>query len=190
MILAFNHWSSRVSRWSGSLQAASFRSIFRVQYGIVLIPHLDPNHESQMAALLSKVSPWPVIEVTQGMAAETRHVYVIPPTDFLTIHDGVFLLSRPSESQSFATAIDVFLRSLAKDQANSQSELYFQEQEITAPWESAISKSPAEWRSLKNHRRQSSTRCQVSSFARALRTTSCRLVKCPQLSNGIWSNLM
>ncbi len=86
------------------------------EMAFVLVPHLDPKHESQMVALLSKVSSLPVVEATQGMIAEANHVYVIPPRNFLTIDDGVLQLSEPPTPQGRETAIDFFLRSLAKDQ--------------------------------------------------------------------------
>lgn len=51
----------------------------------VLVPHLDPTHESQMVSLLSKVSLLPVVEAKQGMVVEANHVYVVPSHYFLTI---------------------------------------------------------------------------------------------------------
>lgn len=86
------------------------------EMAFVLVPHLDPKHESQMVAILSKVSLLPVVEIAQGMVAQANHVYVIPSKYFLTIDDGVFQLSEPPTPQGRETAIDIFLRSLAKDQ--------------------------------------------------------------------------
>lgn len=82
----------------------------------VLVPHLDPKHESQMVALLSKVSRLPVVSATQGVVVEANHVYVIPSNRFLTIVDGVLQLSEHPAPQGRETAIDFFLQSLAKDQ--------------------------------------------------------------------------
>ncbi len=82
----------------------------------VLVPHLDPTHESQMTSILSRSSLLPVVEATQGMAVEANHVYVIPSQYFLTIVAGVLQLSEPPTPQGRETAIDFFLRSLAKDQ--------------------------------------------------------------------------
>lgn len=59
----------------------------------VLIPHLDPKYESQMVALLSRVSLLPVVEAAHGMVAEANHIYVIPSKHFLAIDDGKFQLS-------------------------------------------------------------------------------------------------
>lgn len=82
----------------------------------VLVPHLDPNHESQMVPLLSKISLLPVVKATQGMLVEANYVYVIPSTYFLTIDNGILQLSNPPTPQGHETAIDIFLQSLAKDQ--------------------------------------------------------------------------
>jgi len=82
----------------------------------VLVPHLDPNYESQMAAILSKISLLEVVEVKQGMVVQADHVYIIPSKSFLTINGGVLQLTDPPMPQGRETAIDFFLRSLAKDQ--------------------------------------------------------------------------
>ncbi len=55
----------------------------------VLIPHLDPKHESLMAPLLSKQTRMPVMEAEEGQRLEANHVYVIPPNHCLTLHEGV-----------------------------------------------------------------------------------------------------
>ncbi len=82
----------------------------------VLIPHLDPSHESMMVDLLSKLTSMPVIEAKQGMAVLANYVYIIPPNFFLSISDGQLQLSPPPVNQGWQTSIDYFLRSLAKDQ--------------------------------------------------------------------------
>lgn len=82
----------------------------------VLIPHLDPRHESRMAPLLSKHTDMPVMEAQDGQRLEANHVYVIPPNHYLTLHEGVIQLSVPPARSAGETAIDPFLRSLAEDQ--------------------------------------------------------------------------
>jgi len=82
----------------------------------VLVPHLDAKHESQMVAILSQTSLLPVVEAADGMIVESKHVYVIPAKNSLTIHNAAFQLSEPPTLQGHEIAIDVFLRSLAKDQ--------------------------------------------------------------------------
>lgn len=85
----------------------------------VLIPHLDPSHESMMVELLGKFTGMPVIEAKQGMAVRVNCVYIIPPNYFLSISEGQLQLSSPPIEHSWQTSIDYFLRSLAKDQGES-----------------------------------------------------------------------
>jgi two-component system CheB/CheR fusion protein len=82
----------------------------------VLIPHLDPSHESMMVELLSKLTSMPVIEAKHGVAVLVNCVYIIPPRFFMSISDGKLQLSAPPINQGWQTSIDYFLRSLAKDQ--------------------------------------------------------------------------
>ncbi|WP_419187385.1 chemotaxis protein CheB [Stieleria bergensis] len=82
----------------------------------VLVPHLDPKQESQMVAILSRDCVLPVVEATDAMVPEPNRVYVIPSKFYLTVCDGAFQLSEPTEPEIRETAIDIFLRSLAKDQ--------------------------------------------------------------------------
>lgn len=82
----------------------------------VLIPHLDPTHESLMVGLLSKLTPMPVVEASQGMVVQINRVYIIPPRNFLAISQGHLQLSEPPPQLGWQTSIDFFLRSLAQDQ--------------------------------------------------------------------------
>ena len=82
----------------------------------VLIPHLDPTHESLMVELLTRHTSMPVVEAAEGMAVEANRVYIIPPNKNMTIAGGVLRLTGPVERGSWQTSIDLFLRSLADDQ--------------------------------------------------------------------------
>ncbi|XZE55044.1 chemotaxis protein CheB [Planctomycetaceae bacterium SH139] len=82
----------------------------------VLVPHLDPKQGSQMVAILSRDCVLPMVEATDSMVPEANHVYVIPSKLYLTIRDGAFQLNEPTDPEIRETAIDIFLRSLAKDQ--------------------------------------------------------------------------
>jgi two-component system CheB/CheR fusion protein len=44
----------------------------------VLVPHLDPKHESLMVELLTRHTSMPVVEAGEGMPVEANHVYIIP----------------------------------------------------------------------------------------------------------------
>ena len=85
----------------------------------VLVQHLDPNHESMLAELLSRRTEMPVRQITDGMAIEPNQVYLIPPNASLSISEGVLRLSEFSEPRGFRRPIDDFFRSLAIDQAGN-----------------------------------------------------------------------
>jgi two-component system CheB/CheR fusion protein len=82
----------------------------------VLVPHLDPAHESLMVGLLARHTTMPVAEAENDMPVAANHVYIIPPNKYLTIRDGVLRLTGPVERRISQTSIDLFLRSLADDQ--------------------------------------------------------------------------
>ncbi|HEY2250765.1 MAG TPA: chemotaxis protein CheB, partial [Planctomycetaceae bacterium] len=82
----------------------------------VVVPHLDPTHESLMVGLLGKFSTMPVTEAADGVSIEPNHVYVIPPNKYLGLQRGVMRLTGPVERHGVPTSIDFFLRALAADQ--------------------------------------------------------------------------
>jgi two-component system CheB/CheR fusion protein len=82
----------------------------------VLIPHLDPRHESMMAPLLARHSDMPITEAREQQPLQPDHIYVIPPDRYLTLHAGVIQVSRPPDPTGGEIAIDPFLLSLADDQ--------------------------------------------------------------------------
>jgi len=83
----------------------------------VLVPHLDPSHQSLMVELLSHQTEMRVCEVTDGMTVEANHIYIIPPAKYLSIKNNKLLLSSPPQPGRIETAIDHFLRTLADDQS-------------------------------------------------------------------------
>lgn len=85
----------------------------------VLVQHLDPNHESMLAELLSRRTTMPVRQVTDGMEIEPNNVYLIPPNASLVIERARLRLSDFSEPRGFRRPIDVFFRSLAIDQGGN-----------------------------------------------------------------------
>jgi two-component system CheB/CheR fusion protein len=82
----------------------------------VLVPHLDPSHQSLMVELLTRQTQMPVHEVTDDMVIEKNNVYIIPPAKYLSVDKGKLRLSDPPPQSRVDTAIDHFLRSLAESQ--------------------------------------------------------------------------
>ena len=81
----------------------------------VLVQHLDPNHESKLSMLLSRVTAIPVVEVEDGTPVSPDHIYVIPPNRNLAVLNGKLHLMLRSEDDRQHLAVDYFFRSLAKD---------------------------------------------------------------------------
>ena len=84
----------------------------------VVIQHLDPNHESALADLLSKSTSMKVSEVTDGMRVVPNQVFVIPPNTFMTISDHTLHLAPRGDARGVHMSVDQFMRSLAEHQGN------------------------------------------------------------------------
>ncbi|MBH1957989.1 MAG: PAS domain S-box protein [Burkholderiales bacterium] len=80
----------------------------------VIILHLSPEHESNVAGILQRVTKMPVVQVNERTAIEADHVYVIPPTHDLSMNDGHLQLSEPIRVKGMHLAIDLFFRTLAE----------------------------------------------------------------------------
>jgi len=83
----------------------------------IVVQHLSPDYKSLMVELLSKKTAMPVHRAEDGMLVMPDNVYLIPPKKNLTIFHGKLLLSEQDHSRGINLPIDVFLRSLAEDQA-------------------------------------------------------------------------
>ena len=82
----------------------------------VFAQHLDPRHKSNLAQILSRSTPMPIREATDGMRLEPNQIYVMPPDrDMAVFHGALSLMPRP-ESKARHLAIDYFLHSLVEDQ--------------------------------------------------------------------------
>jgi two-component system CheB/CheR fusion protein len=82
----------------------------------VLVQHLDPKHESQLAEIFSRVTSMPVAEVKDGMRVEPNHVYIIAPNTNMSLQDGVLRLQPRQDSETRYMPVDVLFRSLASVQ--------------------------------------------------------------------------
>ena len=105
---------------AGGLEAVSeFLEAMRPDSGMafVLVQHLPPDRESQMAEILARHTAMPVAQVEDGMDVEPNHVYVIRPGRVLTIREGRLHLGPPLGTLRAANRpIDDFFRSLAAEQ--------------------------------------------------------------------------
>jgi len=81
----------------------------------VLIQHLDPNHKSFLAEILSRSTSMPVNQVRDGLAVEPDQVYVIPPNTKMVVSKGVLELSPREKVYGKYMPGDAFFTSLAFD---------------------------------------------------------------------------
>ncbi len=81
----------------------------------VFVQHLDPAHESQLAELLTKGAPMPVVQIQDGMPVEANRFYVIPSNAALKIAAGVLNIEPRGNDRAPHFPIDRFLCSLAED---------------------------------------------------------------------------
>ncbi len=82
----------------------------------VVILHLSPDYESNLDSIIGKVTKMPVVQVMETVEFEINHVYVIPPTHLLTMHDGHIELARLQREAGKRVAVDLFFRALAESQ--------------------------------------------------------------------------
>jgi two-component system, chemotaxis family, CheB/CheR fusion protein len=84
----------------------------------VLVPHLDPDHQSVLTEILSRFTKIAVCEVMDGMPVERDRVYVIPPNKTMGISDGKFALVEREPTHGPHLPIDYFFAALASNQGD------------------------------------------------------------------------
>jgi two-component system CheB/CheR fusion protein len=85
--------------------------------GFVVIQHLSPTHDSNLAEILSRSTSMPVVEVNDEPTVEPNHVYVIPPAKTMVMTGGHLSL-RPRAPKAPSLPVDVFFHSLAEDRGH------------------------------------------------------------------------
>ena len=81
---------------------------------IILVQHLDPDHDSLLVELLTGYAPLPVREAADGLALEGGWIYVIPPGRYLAVESGVLRLTEPEAPRGARLPFDFLLQSLAR----------------------------------------------------------------------------
>jgi two-component system, chemotaxis family, CheB/CheR fusion protein len=84
----------------------------------ILVQHLDPAHESALPQILARATSLPVREITDQLAVEPDHIYVIPRDTSLRITDGILRLGPRQKIRVPHRPIDTFFESLAQDRRN------------------------------------------------------------------------
>jgi two-component system CheB/CheR fusion protein len=84
----------------------------------VVVVHLDPTHQSELAAILGARTTMPVIQVDKRMPLEPGSVYVIAPDRRLQIADREIASIAFDEPRGQRSPIDLFFRSLAEQRGD------------------------------------------------------------------------
>ena len=80
---------------------------------LVVVVHLSPGHESQLAEVLQPHVPLPVEQVLSTTPLKANHVYVIPPNANISAIDTHLRLTKLEERRQQRAPIDHFFRTLA-----------------------------------------------------------------------------
>jgi two-component system CheB/CheR fusion protein len=83
----------------------------------VVVPHLAPDHASLLTEILQRSTEMSVQEAKDQAPVEPNCIYIIPPNRDMKISHGILQVSVPAEPHAQRLPIDMFLRSLAEDQA-------------------------------------------------------------------------
>src|SRR5215213_1320989 len=84
----------------------------RMAYVVIL--HLSPDHDSQLAEVLQSVALLPVTKVERRVRVVPDHVYVIPPNKSLEIRDGHINVMDVTSNEVRRAPVDIFFRTLAQ----------------------------------------------------------------------------
>jgi chemotaxis response regulator CheB len=85
---------------------------FNTGMAFVIISHMNPTANSQLAKILSRHTKMKVIAASLGMPVRANHVYVIPPDADLLIENYTFKVISPRSGRN--KQIDLFFISLAE----------------------------------------------------------------------------
>ncbi|MCX4242047.1 CheR family methyltransferase [Paraliomyxa miuraensis] len=81
---------------------------------LIVVLHLDPTHDSQLAQILGEHCILPVTQVTESTRIEADHVYVIAPNTSLTVEDGDLRPGPHPDRGGEPRVIDLLLSALAR----------------------------------------------------------------------------
>ena len=80
----------------------------------VVILHLSPDFDSQLAEVLRGTTEIPVHQVTERVRVEPDNIYVVPPDRHLTMSHGYLEVTKNVGSEDRRAPVDIFFRTLAE----------------------------------------------------------------------------
>ncbi|WP_370676977.1 EAL domain-containing protein [Pleomorphomonas sp. PLEO] len=81
----------------------------------IIAQHMSPDHKSLMVELLARETQLPVQEATNNLIPRRDTIYVAPPNADITVINGRFHISRPTNTIGPKPSVDRFFMSLADD---------------------------------------------------------------------------
>ena len=63
----------------------------------VVVMHLSPEHESNLAAVIQPTTSMPVVQVQGEVKVQPNSVYVIPPNKYISMEDTTLRLRQPQQ---------------------------------------------------------------------------------------------
>jgi two-component system CheB/CheR fusion protein len=88
-------------------------------FGYIVLLHLDPTQKGMMPELLQRFTKMQVIAAENGALILADHVYVLPSNKSMLVENRTLYLIETEKKRGLRLPIDLFLKSLAKDQKSN-----------------------------------------------------------------------
>jgi chemotaxis methyl-accepting protein methylase len=83
----------------------------------VIVQHLSPTHKSMMRELLSRETPFDVLEIKNGLSPKANTIYITPPDSDVLLMNGLLKIQKPPTNWvGPKPSVDKFFISLANEQ--------------------------------------------------------------------------
>lgn len=79
----------------------------------VVVLHLSPDHDSELASILQMETEMPVVQVIERTKIAPDHIYVISPSCHLTMDESYISVAANQDFEDRRAPVDIFLRTLA-----------------------------------------------------------------------------
>lgn len=102
---------------AGGLEALKqfFKSVPKdAPIAFIVVQHLDPNHKSMMADILSRHAPLSFCQAKDKQTIEAGCAYMIPPNAFIEVIDNTIQIIAPQQQLGSRLSIDHLFRSMAE----------------------------------------------------------------------------
>ncbi len=80
----------------------------------IVILHLSPEFDSQLAQVLQTITPLPIRQVTEPVRVAPDQIYVISPRGHLAMEDGHLAILPTTSQEERRAPVDIFFRTLAE----------------------------------------------------------------------------